>query len=227
MRRPRRRSRLSSSLLLELICLLAFAGSGRAQAPRAAPIADNSYLTACQKSPECSRHLVSATRFYDQARYSEALAEYQAAYQLQPYPLILFNIARLHHKQNHLAEAASYYQRYLDTADGERAERAVQLLAEAKREQAAPAPASPPPLPPAAVSPVPPPVSPPGPVSPVAVAPASTKAALRSDPLYKRWWLWTLVGVAVAGGATAVGLGVYARGPDTSGLPAKTLSFGN
>ena len=33
-------------------------------------------------------------------------------------------------------------------------------------------------------------------------------------PLYKQWWLWTLVGVGVAGIATGVALGIATRAPD-------------
>jgi hypothetical protein len=40
-----------------------------------------------------------------------------------------------------------------------------------------------------------------------------------SVPVYKKWWLWTLAGMAAAGGV-ALGVGLYARGPDTSGVPA-------
>jgi hypothetical protein len=33
------------------------------------------------------------------------------------------------------------------------------------------------------------------------LAPAPAKV-----PVYKKWWLWTIVGVAVVGGATAAGV---------------------
>jgi len=32
-------------------------------------------------------------------------------------------------------------------------------------------------------------------------------------PIYKKWWLWTIVGVVVVGGALGVGLGLGLRGP--------------
>lgn len=227
---PRPRSGSSSSYLLVITWLLCLAGSGQAQTTDVERAADTQRLATCQQNPDCSRHLESAVKFYDQAQYPEALAEYQAAYQLQPYPLILFNIARLHHKQSHLSEAIAYYQRYLDTAHADRAERARLLLAEAKREQAAAAtgaePASPPPAPSAS--------PPPGPPPPQVSAAAATSTRQLSQPpqadkkpAYKRWWLWTLVGVTAAGVATAVALGVYARGPDIAGLQTKTLSFEN
>jgi hypothetical protein len=38
------------------------------------------------------------------------------------------------------------------------------------------------------------------------------------QPIYKKWWLWTVVAVVVAGGATAVALGVQSAGtrPETT-----------
>ena len=33
-------------------------------------------------------------------------------------------------------------------------------------------------------------------------------AQSRPQPVYKRWWLWTIVGVVVAGAAVGVGVGV-------------------
>jgi hypothetical protein len=33
------------------------------------------------------------------------------------------------------------------------------------------------------------------------------------------------VGVAAAGTATAIGLGIYTRGPDVTGLPSDTFRF--
>ena len=44
-------------------------------------------------------------------------------------------------------------------------------------------------------------------------------------PIYKKWWLWTIVGVAVAGAGVGVGLGVhYSNGGDTvSSMPTIDL----
>jgi tetratricopeptide (TPR) repeat protein len=219
---PPSHSRSSNSLLLAAPLLLGLVGTGRAQTPMENRVSGSELLAACQNSLACSSHLASATTYYKQERYAEALVEYQAAYSLQPYPLILFNIARLHHKQNRLTEAAVYYQRYLDSADGERAERARQLLAEVSQAPAAQV----------AVN-EPAPVrltSPPQPVPPAEAAltkSASVETPAHKKPLYKQWWLWTLVSGVVVGTATAVGIAVYARGPDLSGLQTKTLSFGN
>lgn len=126
-------------------------------------------------------------------RYDEARRLYEAAYALRPSPILLYNLARVHHKAGRPAEAAGYYQRYLDAgAEGSEENRlkAQQLLEQARRE-AAPA---------VTVAPTPP-------------APAPEPAV----PLYKKWWLWTAVGAAAVGIGVGVGVGVAARRPDLGG----------
>ncbi|MFO0580009.1 MAG: caspase family protein [Polyangia bacterium] len=40
------------------------------------------------------------------------------------------------------------------------------------------------------------------------------------QPLHKRWWFWSTLGLVAAGAVVGVTLGVLARDPDASGLPA-------
>lgn len=222
-----RQSPCSRSSIRRLVLGGLFAIAGLAQAQQAVPegasSSDDAMLLACQKSVPCRTHLDKATQLYKQERYAAALDEYQAAYVLQPYPLILYNMARIYHKQGLLADAMAYYQRYLDTRHAERAERARMLLAEAQAERekkesprALPAGRAQTPAPAPSVQ---------APLSAVAAAPVAPVRS--SPPLYKKWWLWTVVGVAVLGAATGLGMGLYARGPDVAGLPAKSFSFGN
>lgn len=225
-----RRSPCSRSLsrVLALANLLCCVGMARAQtvAPAREPVPGDALLIACQESVSCRTHLEKATQLYKQERLEDALDEYQAAYVLQPYPLILYNIARIYHKQGQHAEAVSYYQRYLDTGHPQLAERTRDFLAQAHQDrqkkesppqQLAP-PQQPPDPPPALVV-----------RTPLrSTAPASVAAAHSSNaPIYKSWWLWTLTSIVVIGAATGIGIGLYARGPDVSGLPAKSFTFGN
>ncbi len=202
-----------------------FGFAGLAQAQTREPAGPDAFLLACQQMLPCRSHLAKAAEFQNQDRPDQAIEEYKTAYSLQPYPPILYNIARLQHKQKHLAEAAVYYQRYLDSSHPERAERAKQLLSQAQEalasEQSKPAPA---PLQPAAPPALATPAAPVAPSPPItAIAPAERHA---SQPTYKKWWVWTLVGVAAVGAATAVGIGVYASGPDVTGLLTKSAKFG-
>ena len=40
-------------------------------------------------------------------------------------------------------------------------------------------------------------------------------ASATKTPVYKKWWLWTAVGVVVAGGAVGLGLGLGSHGEPT------------
>lgn len=227
------RSLIKALAIRWVLCLITLAPTVSA-AEQGDPSADDALLLACHQSVPCRTHLDKATQFYKQDRYDAALAEYQAAYVLQPFPLILYNIARIHHKQSRLSDAVAYYQRYLDTGHPDRAERAKELLSQAQKPAAQePSKADPPVQEPSKADP-------PAPTAllapqrsadapPPAVTPAAPQPTPRAStaPLYSRWWLWTLLGVTVLGVAAGVGIGVYLRGPDVSGLPARTLDFGN
>lgn len=128
-----RRSRSSISLFVVVGLLLGNVTEVKADSGSSSPNSDI-FLQACDQLPACRGHLDQADRFHAQKQYSDALREYQAAYALQPYALILYNIARLKHKMGRFAEAVDFYQRYLDTSDQRQAERARTLLTEAQEQ---------------------------------------------------------------------------------------------
>ena len=146
-----------------------------------------------------------AIALYQAGRFREAVPEFKAAYELDPKPALLFNIAQSYRKSGQPREAIEYYDRYLgaDRAIDDGTRRKVdsyllearnmlaalelelkQRLAEEKaaRDQE-PAPA------PLVVAPPAQAVAPP---APVIVAPPPP------PPLYKRWWFWTALGGGVA-----------------------------
>ena len=183
-------------------------------------------LRACEQAESCSSHLEKADQMYKQGRFSAAIEEYQAAYTLQPYPPILYNIARLHHKQNHFTEAVTYYQRYLDApSDAAITARVKQQLFEAQSALALQT-SEPAPAPLAAVAPATLSASGPSRPTPALTATASAKEHLGSLPIYKKWWFWTVLGVAVSATAAATGVAIGSTRPDVIGLPAQTFSFG-
>src|SRR5258708_3439609 len=59
------------------------------------------------------QHFEQGKREFDAGHYRDALAEFQQAYQLAPYPQLLYNIARCHEELKHLREALDTYERYL------------------------------------------------------------------------------------------------------------------
>jgi hypothetical protein len=65
---------------------------------------------------QADRHFKNGVALFKQAKYAEALAEFERAYEIAPHPLVLYNIAGCHRELSHYAEAVTYYGRFL--ADG-------------------------------------------------------------------------------------------------------------
>lgn len=73
------------------------------------------------KSPEqreADRHFKSGVALFKAAKYAEALAEFERAYEIAPHPLVLYNIAGCHRQLSHYAEAVAYYRRFLAEGKG-------------------------------------------------------------------------------------------------------------
>ncbi len=151
------------------------------------------------------QHYIAGTKHFDLSEYREALEEFKEAYRQKEDPVFLYNIAQCHRLiggDNNL-EALRFYKSYLNRAVNppNRAEveakiRALQADLDqaqaAKATQATPAASI---AQPATV------------VVPVAVVAAPPPRT----PIYKKWWLWTIVGVAVVGVSVGVGVGVGSR----------------
>jgi tetratricopeptide (TPR) repeat protein len=166
---------------------------------------------------------------YQAQRFEASIPEFKAAYEFDPKPGLLFNIAQAYRKAGKPRDAIAYYDRYLATEsriDIETRKRVDSYLAEARNTLAAlelelkqrlseakaardaePAPALID-LPP----PAPPPPQPPPP----------------RKPIYKKWWFWTAIGGGVAVGL-GVGLGVGLSAGQANALgkdvPRMTITF--
>ncbi|MFO0577732.1 MAG: tetratricopeptide repeat protein [Polyangia bacterium] len=219
----------------------------------AAVRADASDPEACLRDDLCRAQYTLARELSRSGNLDEALAAYETAYQRRPVPILLYNIGRLHHRLHHYADAVRYYSRYLETQAQEEAEqraRARQYLEEATKElQPGPAPPrepSPEPLPSPGGSPQPTASPSPAPTAaPVAASaqpavrktaeplarsvttePAGAAAEKERTPLYKRWWLWAIVGGVVVAGAVGIGLGVGLSGSQPAAPGAMSLPPG-
>lgn len=128
--------------------------------------------------------------------FVEALRLYKLAYEVRPDPRLLFNVARLLHKQGKMAEAVPYYQKFIDAPvqDEEQRQKAREYLEQIQTGTARPAPKQPDDLS----------SQPTGRLSTEAVR---ADAQSVGKPVYKKWWLWTTVGSGVLA-ITAIGLGV-------------------
>jgi hypothetical protein len=62
---------------------------------------------------EADRHFKSGVALYREAKYADALAEFERAYEIAPHPLVLFNIAECHRELLHYAEAVTSYRQFL------------------------------------------------------------------------------------------------------------------
>jgi Outer membrane protein beta-barrel domain/Tetratricopeptide repeat len=90
----------------------------------------------------------AGTDAFRAGRYDQAIASYQAAYDLAPRPGVLFNIGRAYHKKGDAKHALEYYRRYLtDEPNGPVASEARTYVADLERTlpAAEPPPRSPPP----------------------------------------------------------------------------------
>jgi tetratricopeptide (TPR) repeat protein len=117
--------RLPGLLVLAVALLSATA---QAAPKRPAPAYD-------QKQQKAARaHFDRAEKAFNLGHFEEALAGYQAAYEVLPLPAFLFNIAQCHRNLRNREQAVFFYQRYLSLAPDAPNHAVVQeLIAEQKR----------------------------------------------------------------------------------------------
>ncbi len=146
----------------------------------------------CDDTPACQQLAAQGMEFFGAGRYREAEQSFAQAYAQRADPALLYNLGRAVHKAGRPREAAAYYQRFLDAGaagDGEQRRKAEEYLSQAQKEATAALAAPPQPQP-------------------------SSKSS--GVPLYRKPWLWAIVGVAVAGIAVGLGVGLAAHRPDLS-----------
>ncbi|HEX4462815.1 MAG TPA: hypothetical protein VIA18_32805 [Polyangia bacterium] len=161
---------------------------------------------------EARGHYDAGLAHFNLREYPQAITEFQAAYRALPDPVFLYNLAQSYRLSDAPEQALYFYQTYLrsttnapDRAEVEDRIAALQKVIADKKSAPRAAPAEP-----KTEATVAPAVV----VAPTVPAPAplATSAAdhSRSDrkPIYKRWWLWTVVGVVLVGTGVGVGVGL-------------------
>jgi PEGA domain/Tetratricopeptide repeat len=68
---------------------------------------------------EADRHFKSGVALFKEAKYKEALAEFERAYEIAPHPLVLYNIAGCHRELSNYGEAIRFYERFLKEGKGQ------------------------------------------------------------------------------------------------------------
>jgi hypothetical protein len=81
--------------------------------------------TAAQK--DADRHFKAGVELFKEAKYAEALAEFQRAYDIAPHPLVLYNIAGCQRELSQYGDAVATYNKFL--ADGKGKVPAARLTA--------------------------------------------------------------------------------------------------
>jgi len=138
---------------------------------------------------EVAEHVAQGRRLYLLGRYQAAIAEYRRAYELRADPQFLMDTAEAYRQLGATERALFYYERYLAAAPNAPEREIVEdRITELELVKA------------------PPPVQ----AAPAGGAPA---IAVKPRPVWKRWWLWTAVGVAVGVGITAAALSSRPSGP--------------
>ncbi len=102
------------------------AGARLAAATRTAPSGPS-------REEQFEEHYRAALAFYQQARYPEAIAEFEVAYGIDPQPLLIFNVGQAYRKAGRLAEARAKYQEYLDKDPAAERGRVDELIREVDR----------------------------------------------------------------------------------------------
>ncbi len=190
---------------------------------------------------EARHSFQAAEAHFRGGRFADALAAYQAGYDKAPLPGFLINIAQCHRRLGDLRKARATYQKFMMVApDSPHLPEVKALISELDKliadlnDDVAPPPseevATETPTDPAAAA-APFPVATTSPLVPAAPTPPTDRSLLAStanppgapEPAThkSRWWLWTAVGVAVAGGAAAAFM--LTRAPETTTLHEGTL----
>jgi outer membrane protein assembly factor BamD (BamD/ComL family) len=167
---------------------------------------------------EARRHYDEGSTAYSLGDFTHAAEEYKAAYKAKPDPAFLYNIAQAYRLANDAPNALFFYRSFLhNLPDAPNRQEVEDRIAKLEAQLAArDAMVKQPPnttIPPEGRAPAKPPVveskptvvesqpmvSTPSPAQPELVVTAAPPP--KHTPVYKKWWLWTAVGVVVAGAA--------------------------
>jgi tetratricopeptide (TPR) repeat protein len=190
-------------------------------------------LVFAEDTAAAREHFHRASAFFDLGRFDEAAREYEAAYESKNDSALLFNVAQSCRLGGNHAKALQAYRSFLRRdpnapISSEVRQRIAELesLVEAQRQAATQPPSGT--LAPAGTK-----TAVNGDTSEAASIAPSPSAAARSanivappnpmtkpprQPLYRKWWLWTAVGVAAAG--VIVGVSLAATAPRDASIPS-------
>jgi hypothetical protein len=164
-------------------------------------------------------HFVAGEAAFRAGNYEIALIEFQTGYALVPRPEFLLDLGNTLRKLNRLSAAREKYEAYLQAVpDSPHAARVREVL-DQLRAQGVESPEAPRDTPPPTASP-PTPTPTTAPTTTTTATATTTASRPERTPVYKRWWLWTIVGVVVAGGAVTAAVLLTRNSGFDPNLPA-------
>jgi tetratricopeptide (TPR) repeat protein len=187
---------------------------------------------------EARAHFRNGARLIRLGSYSAAVAEFSEAYRLYPNERIHYDLAQAYRLARQSVQAVAHYRLYLAAVhEGELAEDARQQLKalgaaldeapggqvlqasidvqplrpqpEVAREPSPALESKPDPVLPQPEPPTPPTVLP----RPVVTLEPSLARVRHPRPIYKKWWVWTVGGMALVGIGVGLGVGLTYHGP--------------
>jgi tetratricopeptide (TPR) repeat protein len=165
-----------------------------------------------------------AQQHYKLGEYNDALAQFKAIYRLLDDPSLLFNIGQCYRQLNQKEDALHFYRTYLhdksDAPNRDEVEKVIASLEQAIKEESAARSAPPTTIEQPPTTTTTPETSTAQPLTTTTTAPPTEKT-----PVYKKWWLWTAVGVAVVAVGLGVGLGVGLSQPSTPSVSTPDGTF--
>ncbi|HEX6837631.1 MAG TPA: hypothetical protein VF334_13715 [Polyangia bacterium] len=181
-------------------------------------------LASADDASNAKKFFISGSKHFDLGEYTDALNDFKEGYRLKDDPVFLYNIAQCHRLLNQNTEALRAYKTYLrrapNASNRDEVERKIAAIEEAQA-AANKATTTPPNqvLPPNSQTgsePAPATTTAPATTAPTPAATTSSSNALTASapapsdrtPIYKKWWLWTVVGVVAVGAGLGIGLGV-------------------
>jgi tetratricopeptide (TPR) repeat protein len=166
------------------------------------------------------RLFISGSKHFDLGEYTEALNDFKEGYRLKDDPVFLYNLAQCHRLLNQNTEALRAYKTYLRRAptapNRDEVERKIAAIEEAQA-AANKATTTPPNqvLPPDTHTTGDATTTPTTTTAPPTNEPSTSNSLTASapppsdrTPIYKKWWLWTAIGVVAVGAGLGIGLGV-------------------
>jgi tetratricopeptide (TPR) repeat protein len=175
---------------------------------------------------------------YDLGKYNEAAAAYEQAYAAKSDPALLFNIGQAYRLGGDYTQALRAYRSFLrrmpearNRADVERHIVQLQKMIEEQNRTKSmpptgtfrPGQTQTGPEPPGATTTPPSETTPPAATGTPPGAVTVTATPAEKQPLYKKWWLWTIVGGVVVAGV-AIGVGVAVSTPNNAPAPDGTIA---